>query len=236
MHAVARALQAQGIAAYALDMRGHGASGAHGDVAYVGQLDDDLADFMAPLRAQFPAARISLIGHSSGGGFALRTAGGANHDLFDNYVLLAPFLHSDAPTTRPNAGGWVNVAVPRIVGLSLLDKLGVHWFEHLPVLMFALPPEAAANHTVSYSYRLQLSYRPHADYLADVRGITRPVWLLVGAADELFKAEQYGPLLEPLQPMLKVQVLLGVNHLGAVVDPRALNAVLGLVSGAAPGP
>lgn len=226
MHALAMALQAQGITAYALDMRGHGASGPHGDVAYVGQLDDDLADLMALLRERHAKAQISLIGHSSGGGFALRTAGGANHDLFDRYLLLAPFLHSQAPTTRPNAGGWVKVAVPRIIGLAVLDQLGLHWFEHLPVLMFALPASAAATHTTHYSYRLQLSYRPHEDYLGDVRNITRALRVLVGANDELFIAEQYAPLLEPQQALLKVKVLPGVGHIGMVTDPVALAAIL----------
>jgi alpha-beta hydrolase superfamily lysophospholipase len=226
MHGVAQALVAQGITAYALDMRGHGASGRRGDLDYVGQLDDDLADLMALLRARHADAQVSLIGHSSGGGFALRTAGGRNRDLFDRYVLLAPMLHQDAPTTRPNAGGWVRVAPLRIMGLEWLDRLGLHWFEHLPVLVFALPPEAAATHTTSYSYRLQLSFRPHPDYLADVRGITRPVRVLVGSRDELFVAEQYAPLLEPLQSLLQVRVLPGVTHLGMVIDPAALSAVV----------
>ena len=42
MHALAKALAENGIAAYALDMRGHGQSGTRGDIAYTGQLDDDL--------------------------------------------------------------------------------------------------------------------------------------------------------------------------------------------------
>ena len=226
MHGVAMALRAKGITAYSLDVRGHGASGPRGDVNYVGQLDDDLVDFMRVLRQHHANAHVSLIGHSSGGGFALRTAGGANHDLFDRYLLLAPFLHSDAPTTRPNAGGWVRVALPRIIGLSILDGLGVHWFENLPVLVFALPAEAGATHTTSYSYRLQLNYRPHLDYLGDVRGITRPVRLLVGSNDQMFFAEQYAPLLEPLQSQLKVKVLTGVDHIGMVVDSVALAAVV----------
>ena len=46
MHAVSRALAAKGVEAYAVDMRGHGASGTRGDVAYVGQLEDDLADLV----------------------------------------------------------------------------------------------------------------------------------------------------------------------------------------------
>lgn len=229
MHAVALHLQAQGISAYALDMRGHGASGQRGDVDYAGQLDDDIADLVHALRQRHPQARFSLVGHSSGGGFALRTAGGANRELFDDYVLLAPMLHQAAPTTRPQAGGWVRVGLLRLMALELLNGLGIHALDHLPVLYFALPASAQATHTTHYSHRLQQSFRPHADYLGDVRAITRPVRVLVGADDELFVASQYAPLLEPLQPLLKVQVLPATSHIGIVTDAQALDSLAGVL-------
>ena len=47
MHPLAEALQRAGATVYTLDLRGHGASGKKGDIAYVGQLDDDVADFLA---------------------------------------------------------------------------------------------------------------------------------------------------------------------------------------------
>ena len=50
MNAVAKALAEAGVTAVALDIRGHGASGTRGDIAYPGQLDDDLADLIAELR------------------------------------------------------------------------------------------------------------------------------------------------------------------------------------------
>ncbi|WP_310449903.1 DUF6622 family protein [Sulfuritalea sp.] len=226
MHAVGLALARAGIAAYALDMRGHGASGRRGDIDYVGQLDDDLADFVAGRRAAHPGAQLSLVGHSSGGGFALRIAGGPLGALFDRYLLLAPMLHQQAPTTRPQAGDWVRVFVPRMIGLSLLDALGLPWFQQLPVLAFALPAEAAARTTPTYSYRLQRNFRPREDYLADVRAISRPTRVLVGGADELFIAERYAPLLEAQQPLLRVTLLPGVSHIGLVVDPPALAALV----------
>lgn len=226
MHAVGLALARAGIAAYALDMRGHGASGRRGDIDYVGQLDDDLADFVAGLRAAHPGAQLSLVGHSSGGGFALRIAGGPLGAMFDRYLLLAPLLHQQAPTTRPQAGGWVRVFVPRMIGLSLLDALGLPWFQQLPVLAFALPAEAAARTTPTYSYRLQRNFRPREDYLAEVRAISRPTRVLVGAADELFIAERHAPLLEAQQQPLRVTLLPGVSHIGLVVDPPALAALV----------
>lgn len=230
MHAAALALADAGITAYALDMRGHGASGRRGDIEYSGQLDDDLSDLAAVLRRQHPHARLTLVGHSSGGGFALRTAGGPHGDLFDRYVLLAPMLHPLAPTTRPNAGGWVRVHLLRLLALRLLDRVGLPWFQHLPVLVFALPAEAAGKATTAYSYRLQLDFRPREDYLADVRGVARPTRLLVGADDELFMADRYAPLLEPLQPNLVVRVLPDVTHIGVVAQPAALTALVAAVN------
>ena len=47
LHPLAKALSAQGIAVYAPDIRGHGRTGVRGDIDYAGQLDDDLADFVA---------------------------------------------------------------------------------------------------------------------------------------------------------------------------------------------
>lgn len=68
-----------------------------------------------------------------------------------------------------------------------------------------------------------MSYRPHEDYLGDARAIRRPTTLLVG---ELFRAEAYAPLLEPVQPHLKVQVLPGLGHLDMVIDEAALAAIV----------
>lgn len=229
MHGVGLALAGAGITAYALDMRGHGTSGRRGDIDHVGQLDDDLEDFVGGLRQAHPAAQRVLIGHSSGGGFALRVGGGPQGALFERYLLLAPLLHQQAPTTRPNAGGWVKPFVPRMIGLGILDALGLPWFQHLPVLAFALPAEAAARTTPTYSWRLQQNFRPREDYLADVRGIVRPTRLLVGANDELFVAERYAPLLEPLQPLLRVQLLPDISHIGIVLDPPALAVVVAAV-------
>jgi pimeloyl-ACP methyl ester carboxylesterase len=226
MHRVGLALAEAGITAYALDIRGHGASGTRGDVPKVGQLDEDIADVVAELKRRHPGTALTMIGFSSGGGFTLRTAGGVNGELFDRYVMVAPMLHQSAPTARPDTGGWVKVNLPRAVGLTILDRLGIDAFGHLPVLAFALPPEAAAERTTMYSYRLQLSFRPHEDYLGDVRAIRRPATVIVGANDELFRAEAYAPLLEPIQPLLKVKMLPGLGHIDLVVDPAALREIV----------
>jgi len=106
MHVMAKAFAAAGYAAYALDIRGNGDSGDKGKIAYVGQLEDDLEDLLSSINAPRP---MTLVGFSSGGGFVLRFAGSARQKLFSNYLLLTPFISQDAPTNRPNSGGWISV-------------------------------------------------------------------------------------------------------------------------------
>src|SRR4029077_20980789 len=116
MHPMAKELSAAGVTTYALDIRGHGGSGDKGQIGYIGQLEDDLTDFM---RAVSPPEPVTLAGFSSGGGFALRFAS-AQQNLFTSYLFLAPFLSQDAPSIRPAGGGWASVGVPRIIALSIL--------------------------------------------------------------------------------------------------------------------
>ena len=135
MHPMAKELSAAGFTTYALDVRGHGGSGDKGQIGYIGQLEDDLTDFM---RAVSPPAPVTLAGFSSGGGFALRFAGSSGQDLFQSYLFLAPFLSQDAPSLRPAGGGWASVGVPRIIALSILNGFGLRTFNSLPVLRFAV--------------------------------------------------------------------------------------------------
>ena len=82
------------------DLRGHGtAPGRRGDVDYIGQYEDDLADMITAVAK--PGQKVIMAGHSSGGGLVVRFAGGEHGDLLDGAVLMAPFLKHNAPTTRP---------------------------------------------------------------------------------------------------------------------------------------
>jgi pimeloyl-ACP methyl ester carboxylesterase len=123
MHAVGRGLMAAGVRAVALDIRGHGRSGTRGDIGYVGQLEHDLADLIRFLRQSTPDARFTLVGHSAGGGFALRVAGGVMGELFERYVLVAPYLGPFAPTSRPQSANarWAEPNIPRIIALATLN-------------------------------------------------------------------------------------------------------------------
>src|SRR5215468_10621618 len=149
IHALSQA--ARGVETYALDMRGHGVSGTRGDIGYVGQLEDDLADFVAVLRKTVPSAPLTLLGHSAGGGFALRVAGSPIQNLFERTILLAPYLGYDAPSTRGQSGGWASADIPRLIGLSVLHGMGIACCEALPVLALAVPPNSEKTLVGTYT-------------------------------------------------------------------------------------
>ena len=176
------------------DLRGHGPQAKlRGDVAYIGQLEDDIAD-MIDLYAR-PEQKIILAGHSSGGGLAIRFLAGVHGHRVTSAIFLAPFLKYNAPTMRPNAGGWSRPLVRRFIGLSLLNAVGVTVLNHLTVLQFAFP-EFVLNtaHKValtrSYTYRMNLSYEPRSDYLSDIAALPR-FDLIVGQDDKFFYCRRF---------------------------------------------
>src|ERR1700677_856270 len=201
MNAVAKALGGAGVTAVALDMRGHGASGTRGDIAYPGQLDDDLADLVANLRKSRPAARFSLIGHSAGGGFALRIAGSKLGDTFDRFVLLAPYLGHSAPTNRPAEGPslWASPDLPRIFATLALEKLGIDWPQSLPAVAFANAPEAKMAVTNQYSFRLMGNYTAPSEWQDAFAHAKGPTTVIAEADDELMDAAAYKRALPPLR-------------------------------------
>jgi pimeloyl-ACP methyl ester carboxylesterase len=227
VHRAAKALAAAGMTVIAPDIRGHGDSGAHGDIAYLGQLDDDMADLARALDKQVPNERRILAGHSSGGGFILHIAGGKYACAFDGYLALSPYLNYRAATVRPNSGGWARSFTPRIVALSILNGLGVHAFDGLATVAFALPPGPNPERTGAYSFRLMrnfgLDIRGWED---EVRRIRRPTRVLVGDHDELFVASAFTPTLGALNRNIAVAVLAGPNHMGMVLDDAALAALV----------
>lgn len=224
MHEIAKALTMAGLDAYAPDLRGHGASGTRGDIAYIGQLEDDLADLLDELDRRGAPARRVLIGHSSGGGFALRVAALRLSTRFVGTILLAPYLGHDAPTASPRERGWANVGVPRLIGLAILNQLGVRALNGLPVVAFAVDPAAVPDVTPAYSFRLRMNFAPHRDWRRDIASTRGPLLVLVGARDELFQANLFAELFAAA-PKGRVELLANIDHMGITDDPAALSAI-----------
>jgi non-heme chloroperoxidase len=225
MHPLAESLRRAGVTAYVLDIRGHGGSGRRGDIDYIGQIDDDLADFVAQLGPAKSGETRTLVGFSGGAGFTIRFAGGPDGLLFDRYVLLSPILPG-APTLRPKSGGWVNVALPRLVTIAWLGRVGIHWFDGFDVISYAISPERSQEMTASYSYRLTMNFSAGPQYETYLRNIRRPAAVLVGDADEQVVADQFAPLLQRLGVSIPVTIVPDMKHADMIAAPAALQAVV----------
>ena len=224
-HALTHAIASRGVETWALDIRGHGGSGTRGDIGYVGQLEDDLVDFVAHLRKTAPDLPLTLIGHSAGAGFSLRVAATPiMQDMFVRTVLLAPYLGYDAPTNRPHAGGWANVDVPRFLGLTALRKLGIDCCSQLPVLALAVPATSAKYLVSTYSDRLMRNFATRG-YRLDLPATTRPVTIFGGAEDEMMISDKYAETVQAIKPSVDVKLIDGINHMGIVTHPKAISVI-----------
>jgi alpha-beta hydrolase superfamily lysophospholipase len=224
VHALADALAARGVETYAPDIRGHGGSGTRGDIAYLGQLEDDLADLVTLVRKTSPNAPLTLLGHSAGGGFALRVASSPIQDLFARTVLIAPYLGYDAPTNKPHSGGWASGDMPRVLGLMALRKIGVDCCDALPTLAFAVPPRSEANLTSAYSYRLMRNFATRG-YRDDLAAAKRPITLFSGADDEMMLSDKYAYAIHAVVPAADVKLIAGANHMAVVSVPKAVSVI-----------
>ncbi len=217
---LAEFISSEGLAqVYTPDLRGHGYKPERrGDVDYIGQLVDDLADIITRIRMDTSGAKLIVGGHSSGGGLAIRFAGSQYGQQAAGYLLLSPFLKYNAPTIRPNSGGWAYAYTGRIAGLTMLNNLGIHWFDHLVAIVFSMPEEARdGTETLSYSHRLNTGLAPR-NYKKDLRSITQPILVAAGTNDEAFIADQFEPVISQYTTV-QVELLPGLSHLGVIVSP-----------------
>ena len=222
-----RLRQANNAEVVALDLRGHGQSGgATGDVDFIGQYETDVADVVAILRVEKPNGRFVLAGHSMGGGIALRYGLLEDAPAIDGYLLFAPHLGVNTPT-MPNpqpenaemADAFTQLHIPRLIGLSMLNGLGIKMFNQQPTMFFNLPTET----THIYSYRAMVNSSP-ADYAATLTAVTQPMLVLVGSNDEAFVADAYETAVSQYSDG-KVQLIAGETHNSIYESEAAMTAI-----------
>jgi alpha-beta hydrolase superfamily lysophospholipase len=231
IHPLGKALSAAGIPVYAPDIRGHGDTGTRGDIDYAGELDDDMADFVAAVRAKHPNAKLVLMGFSSGGGYALHVAATPLGKMFVRTVMLSPMLGPFAPTYNRDPKYAVPF-LPRILALLLLDRVGIHALDHLTTLLLAIDPARSDILVGHYSWLLMRAFATR-DYAADVHNAQTPLSVVVGEKDELFYADKFAPTLDAIKPGIPVTVVPGLTHTELTTDPSAVPAIVAAVRGTA---
>ena len=229
MHPLGKALSDQGIPVYAPDIRGHGGTGTRGDIDYAGELDDDMADFIALVRGKYPDAKLALTGFSSGGGYALHVAATPLGKNFARAVLLSPMLGPFAPTDNQDQK-YAKPFIPRILALMVIDRAGIHAFDHLTTLLLAIDPARTDILVGHYSFLLMRAFGTR-DYAADLRNAQTPLAVVVGEKDELFFADKFAPTVDAVRPGVPVTIVPGLSHTELTVDASAVPAILAAVRG-----
>lgn len=209
---------------YAIDLRGHGKSfGKSGDVDYINQYADDLADIVGSIRKNKPNGRIVIAGHSMGGGVALRYAMANYKEKVDGFLLFAPLIGHNSPaipqgqvTENKSAEPFMKIHIARIIGLKMLNEINRHKQDSLAVLFFNSPLGTPLR---TYTYRANMSMAPN-DYVEGLKAVNVPMLVLIGSEDEAFNAEALKKAVLEYSNG-KVHIVKGASHEGIRINPQS---------------
>lgn len=202
--------EATGAKVVALALRGHNeSSGPRYDLERIGQYEDDIAQVISALRSARPDARIWLAGHSMGGGIALRYALKPNRPQVTGYILFAP-LFGPGPTAHeaPSTDAVLRIDRARVIGLMLLNKLGLRVLNHLPVAYLNAPPDFPAYSFTALASVLPLPPKTATDALQAMEG---PFIVIAGEDDATLRAQGYREVVGN-SPQGTVKLLPGHGH------------------------
>ncbi len=202
---------------FAIDLRGHGKSdGVDGDVKYINQYADDLADIIKAIRKTKPNGKIVITGHSMGGGVTLNYAMLKSKMNVAGFLLFAPLIGNNSPAITQTAPSptdtiepFMKIHIARIIGLKMFNELNKHEHDNLPVLFFNLPENTPSR---KYTYRANMSMAPE-DYKDGLKAVNAPMLVLIGNKDEAFNADAMKKaVIENSKG--QVQIIEGATHNG----------------------
>lgn len=207
---------------YTPNLRGYGDFvERRGDVDYIGQIEDDLTDFLIWLKANNHESRIILGGHSFGGASTLRFASSPAEHLVDGYIFIAPYIHPKAPFIKKN---YSKVSYYNLITLSILEKLKIRKFHHKPVYTSLKAEELRhGGEAPQLSYRMAMSRIP-TKYRDAINAINKPSMAIVGGDDELYNTEKFEDVFKS-NPFFTTKVLPGINHDGILFSNEAFQDI-----------
>ncbi len=208
------------------DIRGHGKSSPPaGTCSYVGQLEDDLADLLNQLPRKYES--VTFIGHSSGGGLAIRFAAGPHKKLVDNLILLSPAIVTAPTMNTQGARAWAQVHKITLAELVALNAIGITRFNTRAILTLNKPKELRdGTETLVYDYNLAVSLHPRIPYKKDCVIATPKIHILIGENDEINNPQAF----EKIFPPERITILKDVSHLDIVDSPTAIKEIQKLLN------
>jgi len=157
----------------------------------------------------------------------LRFAAASPGQLVDRYVLVSPYLRYDAPSIRqaepgsPPPQSWASASVPRIIGITIVNRWRVHAFDGLPVLAFPVSANIESA-TRTYSWRMYRNFAADDDYLAAIRRTVRPLQVFVGSSDELIDAQKLNAEFHSQRSDVPVSILPRLGHSAMITRQEAI--------------
>jgi pimeloyl-ACP methyl ester carboxylesterase len=121
------------------------------------------------------------------------------------------------------------VGVPRIIAIAVLNGFGMHAFDDLPVVRFAVDEKDRSFLTPQYSFALEQNFRPERDYQANIRAVRQPLRVLAGQNDEVFYADKFASVFKTAGKDVPVTLLPGIGHISLTLDQAALQAAISAV-------
>ncbi|SFC32149.1 alpha/beta hydrolase [Pseudoalteromonas denitrificans] len=238
---IAKTLHAQSYDTCLLNWRGHGASeGEMGNVDYIGQLEDDLADFIAHYQKQSNKPLV-IAGHSAGAVICLRYINKYGCDKISAVSFIAPAINGPLETARykQKSAKWqyrisyFRAAKPSKVppasalqhapNLNMLPFIAAKLLPFMrtkAILRFPASERMARleGRILNYSYNLMLSCDIN-NYPAAFNKVTVPVLMLCGEQDEVIHENLLNTIFHwhlPQNINKKLIELPKVNHMKVV--------------------
>ncbi|HMQ06888.1 MAG TPA: alpha/beta hydrolase [Saprospiraceae bacterium] len=209
---------------FAIDLRGHGKSYQNrGDVDYIHQYADDLADVIQIIREQKSGEKVIIEGRSMGAGAALNYAMLQEKFTIDVYLFFALLMDHNSPAI-PQVTPYeslemepmVKIRFARIIGIKMLNETDNHDYYDLPVLFFNFPGNMPA---IRYSFRANMSMAPQ-DFKIGLEGVHAFLLVFIGSKDEAFDAEiLHETVFE--QSVGQIHIFDGVTYNGIRHHPQA---------------
>ncbi len=112
----------------------------------------------------------------------------------------------------------------------MLNNPGIHAFDELTVIQFAMPEsvlksELGESVTRAYSQRLNTSYAPCSNYEHDLAALKVPFLLAAGVEDEAFITEAYEPTIAAQTGMGTYRLLPESGHVDLLTNEALFETV-----------
>lgn len=203
------------------NLRGYGEKvERRGDVNYIGQIEDDLGDFLKWISTKNPNNQIILGGHSLGGASTLRFSDSPYEHFVDGYIFISPYIES-APYIKKMHS---KVSYLNFTLLTTLEKLKIRKFHYRKVYTSYKDKKLYhGGEAIQLSYRLAMSRNPK-NYKEKIEAIEKPSLAIVGGEDELYHVENFEEVFRN-NPNFMTKVLPNINHDGILFSEEAYKEI-----------